>query len=472
MADMVIGPKSKKQEMMLATQADMTCIGGAAGSGKSYIALLYPLKYCNDPFFRGIIFRKTTGEITAQGGLWETAVELYKSIFGNALKIRLKDLKIIFPSGASVKFSHMEQDSNRFQHQGAQYTFILFDEATHFSQEVIEYLGTRLRSARAKHQKQIILTCNPDPDSFLLEWVRPYLKPDGCPDTSKDGVTRYYVVQNGTYIWADTREELEKLYGTGYDSGIQSFTFISATCMDNPPLLEADPGYISRLKSKPEVEVQRLLYGNWFARPSGTGYWKREWCEKIPLPPTTYVKRVRAWDISGTLPSDLNPNPDYTAGVLMSKNRHGEISVEDVVRDRRRHGGVFELILETARHDGHDTLIVIPCDPGAAGKAYAASILRDLAEHGFYARMKQTNQSKVNRFAPFCASSEAGNVRIVAGAWNDAYLNELEAFDGGRDKKDDQVDATSDAFFFLSSSVQIPVFTLPDMTGANPYNFN
>lgn len=472
MAGIVIGPKSKKQELMLATQADMACIGGAAGSGKSYIALLYPLKYCDDPYFRGIIFRKTTGEITAQGGLWETAVELYKSIFGDRLKIRVKDLKITFPSGASVKFSHMEQDANRFQHQGAQYTFILFDEATHFSQEVIEYLGTRLRSAKAKHKKQIILTCNPDPDSFLLEWVRPYLQDSGIPDQSKDGQVRYYVVENGQYIWSDSREDLEKIYGEGEDSGIMSFTFISATCMDNPPLIEADPGYITRLKAKPEVEVQRLLYGNWFARPSATGYWKRDWAEMVPLPPISYVKRVRAWDISGTLPSDLNPNPDWTAGVLMSKTRAAEIYVEDVVRDRRRHGGVFDLILETAQRDGHDTLIIIPCDPGAAGKAYAAAIIRDLATEGFYARMKPTNQSKVTRFAPFAASSEAGNVKICRGSWNDAYLNELEAFDGGRDKKDDQVDASSDAFFFLNSSVQIPVFVLPDMTGANPFAFN
>ena len=157
----------------------------------------------------------------------------------------------------------------------------------------------------------------------------------------------------------------------------------------------------------------------------------------MDYPPTATTRRVRAWDISGTVPSELNPNPDWTAGTLMSKDRDSFYYLEDVVRDRRRHGGVFDLILETARHDGHDTLIVVPCDPGAAGKAYAASIIRDLAEHGYYARMKQTNQSKVTRFAPFAAASEAGNVRVVLGDWNEDYFKELEAFDGGRDKKDD-----------------------------------
>ncbi|HET8687908.1 MAG TPA: terminase family protein, partial [Methanosarcina sp.] len=153
MTKTVIGPKSPKQQMMLAANADTVVIGGAAGSGKSFIALLFYLKYVDDPYFRGIIFRKTTAEITAQGGLWENGVELYKQIYGNKLKVRIKDLKITAPTGASLKFSHLEQEQDKFRHQGAQYSFILFDEGTHFSQTSVEYLGTRLRSARAKHKQ-------------------------------------------------------------------------------------------------------------------------------------------------------------------------------------------------------------------------------------------------------------------------------------------------------------------------------
>lgn len=130
----IIGPSSPKQEMIQNQMADTAIVGGAMGSGKSYMALLYPLKFADDPYFRGVIFRKTTGELTAQGGLWETAVELYQTVFGEKnIKVHKKELKITFPSGGSVKFSHMEHDNNRFAHMGAQYTFILFDEATHFS---------------------------------------------------------------------------------------------------------------------------------------------------------------------------------------------------------------------------------------------------------------------------------------------------------------------------------------------------
>ena len=77
---------------------------------------------------------------------------------------------------------------------------------------------------------------------------------------------------------------------------------------------------------------------------------------------------------------------------------------------------------------------MIPQDPNAAGKAYAATMVRDLAEHGFYAKTKSTNQSKVTRFAPFCAASEAGSIKIVKGDWNESFFIELEGFDGGRKK--------------------------------------
>ncbi|MNF36766.1 Terminase-like family protein [compost metagenome] len=190
---------------------------------------------------------------------------------------------------------------------------------------------------------------------------------------------------------------------------------------------------------------------------------------EVPLAPMVALQRVRAWDISGTLPSDTNPNPDWTAGVLMSKDKHSLYYIEDVVRDRRLYGGVFDLILETARRDGAETTILIPCDPGAAGKAYAGQLVRELAEHGFVARMKATNKSKVTRFAPFSALSEAGGVRIVRGPWTDTYLDELERFDGSRNIKDDQVDATGDAFTHLASNLHIPDFMPPDMKQVNPF---
>jgi predicted phage terminase large subunit-like protein len=494
----VIGPSSPKQQLMLMQESDTAILGGAMGSGKSYISLLYPLKYAEDPHLRGIIFRKTTGEITAQGGLWENACEIYTKIYGNAeelrkqgkkggIKIHIKDLKITFPSGGSVKFSFLESSKDLLKHQGAQYTFVLFDEATHFSLDMIEYLRKRMRSTRARHQKQMVLTCNPDPDWALLEWIKPYLTADGTPDLTKDGQLRYYVVDNGEYIWSDSKEDLQARYGEGTDSGIRSFTFISANCTDNIPLMESDPEYLSNLKAQPFVDVQRYLYGNWFVRPSGSSLIRREWyTEKDEEPAwTEIVKTVRAYDFAFVLPSDKNPSPDYTVSVKMSKLKDGNYFIHDIRRTRILPGDWMDFILAAAVEDGSKVDIVLPLDPQTR---YSNSfIAKDLSSKGFFVRQFKATGKKEDRFKPFSSITMNGGMQILRncghdyanGIYNDLnfYYKELEAYDGLRSsgqRHDDMVDACSDAFQAVASVVNIPNMSSgllsTNLTRINPFH--
>lgn len=464
-----IGPASKRQEDFLLSEADITVFGGAAGSGKSYVGLMTPLLFVDDPNFRGVIFRRTMPEITAGGGLWDTARQMYKE-FDPRVQFKEKDKTVVFPSGASLKFSHLEMEKDKYSHQGAQYTFVLFDEGTHFTETQVDYLRSRIRSANYKYKTQMKITCNPDYDSFLRKWVEWYLDPEtGIPDPEKSGVIRYFKRQGDEYMWANTREELIEQYG---DKGIKSFRFLPANIYDNPPLMENNPDYLDTLESLGRVEKERLLYGSWYARPEESGYWKKEWVEMIPQRPLKVKKRVRAWDISGSLPSETYPNPDWTVGVLMSLDENDNYIVEDVCRFRDRFQGVFQEIVRCAKEDGADVQIIIPADPGAAGKAYAQQLVRDLADLGFYSKIKTTNQNKLTRFAPYASVSEAGFVKLVRGQWNDTYIDELEAFDGDRNKKDDQVDASSDAYWALTQAITLPDFKLPSFTQANPFHRN
>ena len=472
--DIVIGPSSPKQNLMLHQLADTAILGGAMGSGKSYISLLYPLKFAEDPHFRGIIFRKTTGEITAQGGLWENACEIYSHVYGrDNLKIHQKDLKITFPAGGSVKFSFLESSRDLLKHQGAQYTFVLFDEATHFSQDMIEYLRKRMRSSRAKHHKQMVLTCNPDPDWFGVQWIRPFLTEDGTPDNIKDGKLRYYVVDNSQYIWSDNREELEERYGSGEDSGIRSFTFVSANCMDNIPLMTADPSYLSNLKAQPYVDVQRYLYGNWFVRPSNSGFVKRENFIEFREEPAwnEIVKTVRAFDFAGSLKSDAYPSPDYTATVKMSKLKDGTYFIHDIRRTRIRFGDWAKFVIESS-YDDVKTDVLLPIDPNPAAAAATAMLARELSEAGLYVRKMKASSKKVDRFRPFASMCMNGGVKILTNCatdyenkiYNDLnfFYREAEAFDGerrsGENGHDDMVDCLSDAFIALAQTRDIPNF--------------
>lgn len=473
----VIGPKSEKQYAFMHTDADITVFGGAAGAGKSYLGVMDFLKYIHLAKFRGLITRRTTPQLKGPGSIHDTCKDLFK-LADPKVVWKDKDGKFVFSSGAEVYLRHFETLAATDNYQGAQVNLFLVDEGQQFEEAMVEYLMSRMRNPKCPEVKpHMKITCNPDYNSFLRHWLDWWLDPEtGIPLPERDGCTRWFVRQDGKMCWADTREECILKYGKDWlplEDKKQvkpiSFKFIGANVYDNPVLMEMQPEYVGWLEGLPRVQKDRLLHGSWLAREDGVGYFLENWVEMIPMVPLKSIKKVRAWDISGTMPSDTNRNPDWTAGVLMSKDRSGIYTIEDVVRDRRRHGGVFDLILETAKSDGDDVMIVIPCDPGAAGKAYAAQLIRDLSAYGFHARMKTTNKSKVTRFAPFAAVAEAGGVQCVVAEWNKDYFAELCRFDGTKNVKDDMVDATSDAFNALATDIYLPDFTVPEMTQVNEF---
>ncbi len=468
---LIIGPASKKQEMFLNSNATITLAGGAAGSGKTYTSLLIALKFMQHPRATGVIFRRTSKMLTAPGSIWHEAVNMYTQIYPN-LRIRSRELELVFPNGALLKFSHMQHATNMYDHKGGQYSLVIFDEATDFDEEMVVYLLSRMRNAYVDYKPQMFLMSNPDYNSFLREWIQDYyLDPNsGIPIPERTGHKRYFFRQGNTMLWYDSLAEAEAAHGVGDESGISSFTFIGATCRDNPPLLKAQPDYISRLMSLPRVEKERLLDGSWFARVENAGLWKREWVQLVDHPNGRARKRIRAWDFAFSKPSEQYPNPDWTRGILISKDNTNVYTVEDVVSIRDRVHEVEKLVFDTALADGQDVIISIPLDPAAAAGAYAKDLQRKLAEMGFMVKLTKPVKSKITRFAPFSSVTQAGFVHVVKANWNKDFFDELEVFDGDPKKKDDQVDCCSDAMLLLNKEMVIPTFSLPDLTGTNPFD--
>lgn len=329
----------------------------------------------------------------------------------------------------------------------------------------------------------MVLTCNPDPDWFALEWIKPYLIEEGTPNPEMDGKIRYYKVDNGTYMWFDSIKELKAKYPETTENP-STFTFISANCTDNIPLMKADPDYVERLKARDHVETQRLLYGNWLVRPSASGYFKREWLHEVTDIPThsEMVKIVRAYDLAATLKSDANPDPDYTASVKMAKLRNGDYIILDICRLRARPADVTAHILDNARRDGRGVDIIIPMDSGAAGKAASRMLVKEIVEAGYYATTKATSASKIDRYRPFSAAAQVGLVHILKGCANDLendihndnsfYYTESERFDGGRKFHDDMVDSTGDAFMTLATGLILPDINLSSVPSMRRKVFN
>jgi predicted phage terminase large subunit-like protein len=194
-------------------------------------------------------------------------------------------------------------------------------------------------------------------------------------------------------------------------------------------------------------ERERLLKGNWNARPVAGSYFKRQWFKTVDVAPADYDDEVIYWDRASTEPDENNIDPDYTVGVKMGV-KDGIYYVERVRRDRCTPQGVQRMLLAEAQQDP-DTQIILEEDPGQAGVADVQTLIAMLA--GYAVSKNRVTKAKEIRARPFSSQCEAGNVRLVRGRWNEPYLSELEGFPPEKDKgHDDQVDASSGAFNYLS----------------------
>ena len=174
-----IRPQDGYQMMSLSSPADIVIGGAAAGVGKTFSLLLEPLKHIlTTPHFGGIIFRRTTPQITAEGGLWDASQKLYNDI--EAAKAKPSYLQWDFKCGKvnnTLKFSHLEYEKNIYDYQGAEIAFIGFDELTHFTKKMFFYLLTRNRSTCGV-KPYIRCTTNPDPDSWVAEFIKWWIGED------------------------------------------------------------------------------------------------------------------------------------------------------------------------------------------------------------------------------------------------------------------------------------------------------
>lgn len=174
--------------------------------------------------------------------------------------------------------------------------------------------------------------------------------------------------------------------------------------------------------------------------PRDGGMFKRRWFEIVDAIPTGSV-RVRKWDLAASIEMP-GRDPDWTVGTLLARDPDGAFYIEDVIRFRGSPHEVEQTIRNTASLDGTGVAIALPEDPGQAGKAQAAGMIRMLA--GFDVSADRETGSKEARAAPFAAQCEAGNVKVLRAAWNDAFFDEIETFPLGA--HDDQVDSVAGAF--------------------------
>lgn len=225
-----------------------------------------------------------------------------------------------------------------------------------------------------------------------------------------------------------------------------------ATCTLEPDWRQ--PGEACCPERHPLAKLRKI------ARRVGTYFWSALYQQR-PTPPGGLMfaraklatvdalpvgcRFVRYWDKAGT----EGGTGAESAGVLLAETPERGYIVADVISGRWSALDRETVILETAKSDRatygplatwHEQ------EPGSGGKESAQSTNRNLA--GYDVHSETVTGDKVTRARPFAAQVEAGNVRLLRGAWNPSYVEQLVAFPNGRLK--DKVDASSGAFNKLS----------------------
>jgi predicted phage terminase large subunit-like protein len=152
--------------------------------------------------------------------------------------------------------------------------------------------------------------------------------------------------------------------------------------------------------------------------------------------PAENIQWVRGWDLASTT------DGDYTAGVRLGRLPDNRFVIADVVRLRAGPDRRDAALINTAALDGHRTKQSIPQDPGQAGKTQVLYLTRAMV--GYTVLSSPESGDKVTRAEPVAAQINVGNVSMLRGDWNAAFVAELRMFPNG--KNDDQVDGLSRAF--------------------------
>lgn len=211
--------------------------GGSAGGGKSYTARTVATACCLAwPGCSGIIFRGTEREVVANHAN-KLLAEVPQDIGDRPLyRYNARDLMAHWETGSRLYFGFLRADNDVFTYQGNEYDFMIFDEATHYSEFQVKYLiGNRLRAT--------------------VPGARPFALFPSNPGNRGHGWYKRWFIERRFH-----EEENE-----------DDYAFVQMWLADNQELIQRDPGYVRALDLLPEPWRSWQRDGNWSAG-AGTAF--------------------------------------------------------------------------------------------------------------------------------------------------------------------------------------------------------
>lgn len=203
--------------------------GGAAGGGKSHltravaagVAMAWPGSVTG-------LFRRTRSELH-RNHITKFLLEIPEKL--GLCELRSRDSELVWHNGSRTVLGYLRGMRDVTRYQGDEYDCMLFEEATHYEWEVVNWLvSNRLRSSGARGSEPFALFPS-NPGGPGHNWFK---------------------------RWFIDRRYRDDLY-----EDPQDYVFVQAFLRHNKILQARDPEYIRRLKAQPEPYRSWFLEGDW-----------------------------------------------------------------------------------------------------------------------------------------------------------------------------------------------------------------
>jgi hypothetical protein len=274
MAEVIWEPLPGPQTMARHSKADIIGFGGAAGGGKSDLAIGKALMDAHEV----LIMRR---EGTQLQGILQRLQTLLGSRDGFSSQPPI--WRDAGPRKTLIEFGSCPNLGDEQRQQGRPHDLLVFDEAANFLEQQVRFLLGWNRSTREGVHSQALLTFNPPTTAegrWVVDFFGPWLDTKHARYPAMPGEILHCVMLpgvNGTSrdVWVDRADPCVVVEGElVYDFDpkdyavediitAQSRTFIPSRISDNPHL--AGSGYLRQLQAMPEPLRSQMLYGDFQA---------------------------------------------------------------------------------------------------------------------------------------------------------------------------------------------------------------
>lgn len=263
-------PLPGPQTMAYESKADVIGFGGAAGGGKTDLAVGLAIT----EHYRTQMFRREGPQLTG-------IIDRLAEIVGGRDNINGKPT--VYDDGErKIEFNSMPNLGDETKYQGRPKDLLVIDEAANFLEQQVRFVKGWVRTTRPGQRTRVLLTFNPPTNAegrWVIDFFAPWLDKKHHLYPTTPGALRYVYVDpdSGKDVWIeDDDARLFVLIGGQrvYDFDPlayrpeeiikpESRTFIPSRITDNPFLVST--GYMAQLQALPEPLRSQMLLGDFEA---------------------------------------------------------------------------------------------------------------------------------------------------------------------------------------------------------------